>query len=309
MRKESLCTLARKLMREYVPVAAGTSGKVSVTTEVVSGSLPVVTLREAYHSGLPQCQVRTDRYELQKLIEEEQGTWMSNLPCELVQMEREMARYAQGHVLIGGLGLGILARRCLANPRVKTVTVVENNPDVIRLVASFLHRDDPQRRFSCYQADLFDYVKSSAKTGELPFDTALLDIWQGTGEWTWQSEVVPLRRLIGPRIPLVLAWQEQTMKAQVQAGLFRAVDIPEEKIRRKAQSHWYAFRCAAVDLGLCGQPRLADPQDFQKIWEIKAVNSNDRRLKILARTFLDKVGTPIWEKTFGRYWDAAWEAE
>jgi hypothetical protein len=46
--------------------------------------------------------------------------------------------HASGDVLINGLGLGVVARGCLLNPKVTSVTVVELSRDVIMLVEPWL---------------------------------------------------------------------------------------------------------------------------------------------------------------------------
>ena len=82
------------------------------------------------------------------------GTWMSDIPSEVIQMHEEFARYARGRVLIGGLGLGIAARMARANPRVESVTVVELSPEVIRMVSP------STPGVEIIRGSIFDFVRS-----------------------------------------------------------------------------------------------------------------------------------------------------
>jgi hypothetical protein len=60
---------------------------------------------------------------------------------------------AKGHILINGLGIGMVLAACLKRPAVTRATVVEIDPDVIALVAP--HYDDP--RVEVINADAFEY--------------------------------------------------------------------------------------------------------------------------------------------------------
>lgn len=73
----------------------------------------------------------------------------------------------EGRVLITGLGLGVVLERILAVEGVSYVTVVESNPDVIRLVAPYF--DDGRVNYACKSAFEFDPVTT--------FDLAWHDIW------------------------------------------------------------------------------------------------------------------------------------
>lgn len=76
-----------------------------------------------------------------------------------------------GHVLIAGLGLGVVARGVLMEKAVERVTVVEISPDVIKLVSP--HLIDP--RLEIIQSDIHEW--------EIPkgshFSYAWFDIWGG----------------------------------------------------------------------------------------------------------------------------------
>jgi hypothetical protein len=108
-----------------------------------------------------------------KLIVEGVGIMMSDTKMERLT-NAEVLRDANGHVLIGGLGIGMLPVTLLRpdrpeNRAVKSVTVVELNPDVVELVAP--HIVDP--RLTIAQGDVFEWVPPDG----VLYDTIYMDIW------------------------------------------------------------------------------------------------------------------------------------
>lgn len=95
---------------------------------------------------------------------------MHDTPDELKTHLQFMLR-ARGKVLITGLGLGCVARGCLANPAVEHVTVIENCVDVLNLVASYM----PSKRLTIVYADALEWCASGKRTRE--FDFAWHDLW------------------------------------------------------------------------------------------------------------------------------------
>lgn len=154
------------------------------------------------------------------LKEDDVGTWMSDLPIE-VQQHRSSAQSAYGHVLIGGLGLGLMvAILTKEHDDVETITVVEHNPDVIKLVGPATEEmcDEYGMELNIVQADLMDYMRSA----RAEFDWAFFDVWQSDGQSTFFEWVMPLRQL-APRFGLadhdVHCWNEDVMRGQFRLGL------------------------------------------------------------------------------------------
>ena len=298
--KTVLLNQAKKFMAQRLDIPEGTSGDISVKYKQYAAgkTLPVVSMRIAIFTGQPVTDlVLQEPTIVRELQSKEDGVWMSDQPCELVQMWNELGKHAKGNVLVGGLGLGVLPRM-LTKTAVKSVTVVEKSQDVINLVGTYLNHGT-----KIVHDDLFEYVKGIQK-GQ--YDTALLDIWQGTGEWVWQTQVVPLRRAIGQKISKVYCWQEETMLGQVWQGLFRAVSVPIEINASKSRCHYYAFTKAVEEAGCFEVARLTKDQlenDFKAMVEVEQKNQANIGLKIMAQNFLTRIGTPYWEKTFGKYWD------
>lgn len=96
---------------------------------------------------------------------------MSDTPDEIRDHLTPIHR-AEGHVLVNGLGLGLVARACLEKPEVLRVTAVEIAPEVIRLVGTHLRRRYGQR---------FVAVVADALTWQPPrgarYDVVWHDIW------------------------------------------------------------------------------------------------------------------------------------
>ncbi|PLS18831.1 hypothetical protein CVD28_00065 [Bacillus sp. M6-12] len=90
------------------------------------------------------------------------------------QMEREtnmdLYENANGHVLIGGLGLGMILLAIQDKPEVTKITVVEKYQEVMDLVASQLPLND---KVEIIQCDVFDFKPEKGAK----YDTVYMDIW------------------------------------------------------------------------------------------------------------------------------------
>lgn len=146
------------------------------------------------------------------------GTWMSDLPMEMAQHQRELRNFV-GQVLVGGLGLGYAVHLLAHDEDVDRVVVVERSPEVIRLVAE--HVQDPRSVVEVVEDDLFHYVETSGEW----FHRAFFDIWQSDGETTLFDTVLPLRRLarthdlVDDAADDVVCWNEDVMRGQLYHGL------------------------------------------------------------------------------------------
>jgi hypothetical protein len=93
---------------------------------------------------------------------------MQDTPEEL-NTHLEFMLKARGRVLITGLGLGCVARGCLANPQVESVTIIERDPAVMRLVSPWM----PAERVTIIVADALAWATQSTER----FDCAWHDLW------------------------------------------------------------------------------------------------------------------------------------
>jgi hypothetical protein len=87
---------------------------------------------------------------------------------------------AHGDVLIAGLGIGMILPPLCADPNVRSITVVELNEDVIRLVEAPIrrwvqkhHGLDAARKLAVVQADIYKYVPPKGSK----YDCIYFDIW------------------------------------------------------------------------------------------------------------------------------------
>ena len=101
----------------------------------------------------------------------------------------ELIKQARGHVLVGGLGLGMVVFALLAKrPKIHSLTVLEINLDVINLVTPWL-RPWADPRISVIVADVFKWQK---KKRDPKFNTIYMDIWPNVGG-NYGNEVDQLR--------------------------------------------------------------------------------------------------------------------
>lgn len=103
-------------------------------------------------------------------------TMMSNTWMEQ-RTNLEFVEKATGHVLIAGLGIGMILVPILNKPDVLSVTVIEKSPDVISLVAPYFVND----KLKVVQADIFDYIPDKK------YDVIYFDIWLGICSDNWEE--------------------------------------------------------------------------------------------------------------------------
>jgi len=100
---------------------------------------------------------------------------MSNTPAELYDLKqfREMCRICRGRALLNGLGLGVALQMAVDCPRMKTITVIENSPDVIKLVKPAF-KDE---RVEIIEADALEWEPPKGRHYEIVWH----DIWNTIG--------------------------------------------------------------------------------------------------------------------------------
>ena len=94
---------------------------------------------------------------------------MSNTPME-IRTNINFIQNAKGHVLINGLGLGMVLTAILNKTEVESVTVIEASEEVIKLVAPSFS-DSP--RVNIIHANAFDYKPLKGQR----FNAVWHDIW------------------------------------------------------------------------------------------------------------------------------------
>lgn len=120
---------------------------------------------------------------------------------------------AAGNILVNGLGLGVAVRAILMKPkdaRVRMVTAVEIDPDVIALVGGHLIRRFGQDRLRLVQADALEYTPPRGER----FDCVWHDIWPDATMDNW-DEMKRLHRKYGQRCDFQDSWKRGWVKRQL----------------------------------------------------------------------------------------------
>jgi hypothetical protein len=240
-----------------------------------NGVVALVSGRESFLTGRRAVGLKlTEPLKIHTLIQRDPGkkmdrVWMSDEPQELRQMA-EWIRDTKpaGHVLVGGLGLGVVATWLAQSDMVDQITVVEKSPEVIELVRPH------QMGYDVVCADIAEYLRTIE---EWPFDFAILDTWQGTSEATWWEEVMPLRRIIANSFGRqdVHCWAEDMMAGQIARSLLNGNRSRQEEDAR----------------------RFPGMQPHGRGWHYE--NFPEEMSEDDIRHFIRDVGLPEWEEKWG----------
>lgn len=103
--------------------------------------------------------------------------WMAVKPSEIASMKKAIEG-VRGDVLVFGLGLGYFPFMVSARAEVRSVTIVELDPDVIRLFKSYLLPQFPHsEKIEIVCQDAFVFMEELSTEGARHFDSAFVDIW------------------------------------------------------------------------------------------------------------------------------------
>lgn len=180
-----------------------------------------------------------------------QTTWMSITPMEL-ESQAHHAASAVGHVLIGGLGMGLLAWNVAQLGTVHKVTVVERDPSVIGLVSTLAAQCswDNWSKVNIVQADMLTY-RNEPDHGwaGANVDVVLLDIWPTVGDVRLRPELQLVSNHVLAR--QYAAWGlEMDFVSWLSENGIRPRDIKPE--------HWQAYSLSiGVPLIMYHDPRMA----------------------------------------------------
>lgn len=125
-------------------------------------------------------------------------TWMVDDPVHWDGMKEAVEDLPAGRILVAGLGLGLMLHHMASEPRFTEITVIERDPDVIKLILPTLPKDP---RVTIIAADYYRYIKTTTET----YDGVLWDLAVGnpaeTREDVMKGHIVT-RALLGiePRI-------------------------------------------------------------------------------------------------------------
>ena len=261
-------------------VQVGVSGDFRIRRTPRHKKWPVITARNSFLYGVPQLQVAFPRPVAFHLLTNGKGILTSDKPNEIYTQYIGL-REATGHVLVGGLGLGTALGMLFNLPKVETVWVVEKEKDVIELARPYLtwlQNTVGKDRFSYIHGDVYDMLRTVAKTETVGFDFAYHDIWYQTKEATWAYEVVPLWRASRrANITKMGGWCVRDMQAQLLSGLVKAPYLAPNHPWLPYRVFLAGLRKVGVTLPFTGAPKELIP------W---------------IKLYLLDVGSVAWESTF-----------
>lgn len=186
-------------MIEQVTVPEGSRGPWTVERFTVTEAAAKHEAMRAIFSGGRGC-MRAGTYTALKHAR--RGTVMSDTHDEMRDHSAPV-RMARGHVLINGLGIGVVLGAVLKKPEVTRVTVVELDPDVIALVGPHYACD----RLEIVNASAFDYQPPKG----IRYGAVWHDIWDAIcGDNL--AEMTKLKRKYGRRADWQGCWAEYQCK-------------------------------------------------------------------------------------------------
>lgn len=125
------------------------------------------------------------------VLMENKRIWMSVTPMELESQSHHSVA-AKGKVLIGGFGLGVLAWNVANKSNVKSITVIEMNPEIIDIANRLLDLpgwENLKSKLTIVEADMLAYKDQTTR-----FDYALLDIWPDLGQMSLRPDLQRIAR-------------------------------------------------------------------------------------------------------------------
>lgn len=131
--------------------------------------------------------------------------WMTDAEFECWTNQR-VVDWAEGDVLIAGLGIGLVLRPMLGSAKVNSVTVIERSADVIALIGPY-----------CQHPKL-TIIEADAHTWEPPkksYNLIYFDIWADVPNEDNKEEIKMLKKRYRPalkRCGKTLAWCEERIR-------------------------------------------------------------------------------------------------
>lgn len=208
------------MLLEKANIPEGQSGDWCVETyEISDGDAAFYNLRCAIN-GRSHMSVRPGKHT--KLLYKDQ-IFMSDTPFEINTM-REFYVHATGHVLITGLGLGLIAASVAQKESVETVIVIEKSYDVIELVAKHYDYDN----LIVVWADAFTF--NPRKEGYLDkgqkYDWVFHDIWPDINPDNY-GEMKFLHRRYAHWAKNQISWSRFLVEAELKKEKSMLVQIPD----------------------------------------------------------------------------------
>ena len=138
-------------------------------------------------------------------------TWMTITPSEMLTMAKAI-KAMHGNICCFGLGLGYFAFMAGLRDEVTSITIVENNQNVIDLFTKYLLPQFPCKdKIKIIKVNAFEYMQGLSDT---LFDCIFVDIWHDANDI---EDYVKSRKLLAQlKKTDVHYWIEQEMLARLQ---------------------------------------------------------------------------------------------
>jgi len=146
-------------------------------------------IRDAFRGLHETCGIKPGKYV--RLLKNNR-TVMSNTPMEMTS-HSEFIREANGKVLIGGLGLGLILLDIMDKEQVTHVEIVEKSEEVINLVWFQLPINED--KVTCHQGDILEWWPDDNRK----WDTIYFDIWTNISTDNYE-DMKRLHRRFGRRL-------------------------------------------------------------------------------------------------------------
>ncbi len=155
------------------------------------------------------------------VVLEEGREWMAIKPNEIETMQPALDR-VEGRVLALGLGLGYFAYMASLKAGVQSVTILERDPEAIRLFESrILPQFSHAEKIEICPGDAFAYLEKRMPQG--PFDFAFVDLWHDASDGLEAYlRIKPLERL-APNTEF-LYWIEDSLLSGLRWRVFQEAD-------------------------------------------------------------------------------------
>jgi len=292
----------------YAPtIPDGMHRGAKVTSDIVQAgtAMTIVSHRNWLMKQQDPWKVRLDSDFRVASLHADGTNWMNGTPQEISQMVEPMEmvrnrRLPGSRVLVGGLGLGILTHLMHRYAKATRVDTVENDGRVIHLVKDHVLHDE------IIQADIHRFCETLAAN---QYDFAAIDSWAPTGESAWYDRVLPLRRALRGKVPVVWCWAEDEMQGQLRSALVKAMLFDFGNY-----GGWYRrvrpIASVADARGIApAANRIATDDHDAMLGVLGEVNPltgehSNPAINGLVSEFLD-VSSESWEAVFGGLWDAA----
>ena len=129
------------------------------------------------------------------------GPVMSDTPDERYS-NGEIVREAEGDVLIGGFGIGMILVPILKNPKVKSVTVIEISNEVPPMVIPYLPN---KKKLTVIYADVMEWKPPKGKK----WDVIYFDIWDNICSDNLEEIRVLHRRFARRKTKFMNSWMKE----------------------------------------------------------------------------------------------------